>query len=1345
MSVKEITYDNNYVIKCGSLNVQSDLTVGGSLDLGSLNLQDLTITGSQNATSETTGALQVAGGMGVVQDLYVGGTLTCTDIVYKASEIVTNTEDSTSLTTGALQVAGGAAITKALNIGGALSIYNTTPATSYDTGSLIVGGGSSFASDAFFGGDVTVAGSIKYLGTLLTSTAESTSITTGCLVLGGGVGIAKKLNVGGYIEAPGLTLTEANASTSATTGDLVVAGGIGIGNNVHVVGNVVVNGYTDTKSLRITSSGNSTSVTTGALTLSGGLGVSQDVFIGGITNITTTTANQLTLGHDAANYVTFNVDSGGDLGIDASGNNVNFLNTDVITILNTAAASSTSSGVVQVKGGVGIGKNLRVGGQSSIISTTATQLTLGYNSSNTVGFNVTSGGDLSVDCSGNDFSFANTDLVGILATTQSTTTSQGSLVVGGGVGIGKNLNVGGILSTVSNYAGNLLKYATANTWYQIYEHTGQNYDGSGSTDIGIKITVDSRYTSQNLTSLVIYLYQTSNASHYGYITNPTASNTAIQPDIVVYKDNAASNTTVKIYVRWVTTASAGLFNCNFTGSPTMVRYATQIGTYVSRGTGTVPDNITVNDAVYLTNKTSTGVVPRGPITIDETNVVISVNYGANAGNALATGHGTNDCCSNGSIIVAVPTIGYNQIYYSYDGISWYLSPSTINAASVVGCTYNWNTGVFCANGYLYCYLSTDGINWTEYSSLLGNSNYAYNSPRRMIYDGQKFYGVNSAIASSTVFYSYDGITWSDCVCAAGFPIVLADIDCDIISHTYIAISSNNNMTEYVRSTDGINFTKINGLPADIWRGIGYGAGVWLVASGTNSLIYRSLDNGLTFSLVHTSTAPLILNQPYYYNPKGRHLEGGTWFVCSDASGDNLIYSLSNGDVGSWVNLAGGSFQIRAVLVHQGRFICGRGVVTPYYIDLHQEAFNVIGNTEISGSLNSGEMHSGSLLLDGNYTSTSPTNGSLQVFGGAGFNNNVNIGGILKVYVTTESTSATTGCIQVAGGLGVSKNLICGGAIGITSSTQSTSSTTGCIQVAGGVGIKRDLWVGGTIHGGIDGVISPVAPLTITGPVTYQFRLQYDVSTSSTFGVDSGGGLNIDCDSGLMTVTPRTKINSAADASSSSTGAVTVAGGIGCGGKSFFGNATESTSSITGAIILSGGMGVSKNLYIGGTTNISGITTILNSAVSSGTSTGALLIGGGVGIAGTTWCSGLNIVETTVTENFVGIASPTFVCHYFKMNNVVTCTFNFNGTLGAGITDNVVFAVGAPVGFRPITNLAYATSVIKIGGATHVRVNVVITTAGAISFYDLEGHTLEWSAGLYLLSPVLQWNLFDNHL
>lgn len=116
------------------------------------------------------------------------------------------------------------------------------------------------------------------------------------------------------------------------------------------------------------------------------------------------------------------------------------------------------------------------------------------------------------------------------------------------------------------------------------------------------------------------------------------------------------------------------------------------------------------------------------------------------------------------------------------------------------------------------------------------------------------------------------------------------------------------------------------------------------------------------------------------------------------------------------------------------------------------------------------------------------------------------------------------------------------------------------------------------------------------------------------------------------------------ATSTSTGALIVTGGVGIGGNSYLGgvinatNSTASTSTSTGAIIVSGGVGIQGNSYLGGIINIT------NSTASTASSTGALVVTGGIGIQGSSFF-GANLQVPDNNLYIAGKVIPTLATGY----------------------------------------------------------------------------------------------------
>lgn len=132
-----------------------------------------------------------------------------------------------------------------------------------------------------------------------------------------------------------------------------------------------------------------------------------------------------------------------------------------------------------------------------------------------------------------------------------------------------------------------------------------------------------------------------------------------------------------------------------------------------------------------------------------------------------------------------------------------------------------------------------------------------------------------------------------------------------------------------------------------------------------------------------------------------------------------------------------------------------------------------------------------LTLSGTYESTGTLNGTLVVYGGAGIDKNLNVGGDLQVTgdfsvdgQVNLSPAGSDVYIQPSvdgtvvifpSAYGSIDNMVIGGntpKIGyftdlvVESTAASISTGSGALTVAGGTGIAGDLWVGGTIYGNV---------------------------------------------------------------------------------------------------------------------------------------------------------------------------------------------------------------------------------------------------------------------------------------
>src|SRR5210317_1713678 len=100
------------------------------------------------------------------------------------------------------------------------------------------------------------------------------------------------------------------------------------------------------------------------------------------------------------------------------------------------------------------------------------------------------------------------------------------------------------------------------------------------------------------------------------------------------------------------------------------------------------------------------------------------------------------------------------------------------------------------------------------------------------------------------------------------------------------------------------------------------------------------------------------------------------------------------------------------------------------------------------------------------TSDSTTTGALRVAGGVSTQENLNVGGVAKVWDSTAVTGKTDGALVVVGGVGMSGDIhathanledVEADSVNVTDTTAATTKTSGALTVAGGVGISGALF------------------------------------------------------------------------------------------------------------------------------------------------------------------------------------------------------------------------------------------------------------------------------------------------
>lgn len=321
----------------------------GKFKTGSITLVDTT-----DAINSQTGALVVAGGVGIGEKLYVG------DLIYSGgSQVVTA---ATLGSFGVSQIIAGAAI-------------GVTPTS----------------------GTGTVTISNLGVRSITTGSGISISTSTGTVIIQS-IDTFQLVSQRGATSDQAISITNATASTSTDTGALKVVGGLGIGGNANIGGGITVrnastfaNGIDGT----ITTASNIVGGTAGALVYQSASGRTQFVGIGQAgyllqsdgtvptyvststlqvgyanravtaTNLSAGTAGQIV--YQSSIGQTAYAGGSGTLGyVLASGGTGAPVFQNTLTLAGTVVASSTLTGALQVRGGVGIGGDLYVGGTAYI-------------------------------------------------------------------------------------------------------------------------------------------------------------------------------------------------------------------------------------------------------------------------------------------------------------------------------------------------------------------------------------------------------------------------------------------------------------------------------------------------------------------------------------------------------------------------------------------------------------------------------------------------------------------------------------------------------------------------------------------------------------------------------------------------------------------------------------------------------------------------------------------------------------------------------------------------------------------------------------------------------------------
>ena len=1150
------------------------------------------ITDTTSSTSATTGALKVAGGISTEENLNVGGAT-----------------DASSKTTGALIVTGGVGISKNIHAlhanfedveADSVTITDTTTSSSETTGALKVAGGISTQENLNVGGVAKVI-----------SATDASSKTTGALIVSGGVGISKNIHALNAnfedVEADSVNITDTTPSNNQTTGALKVAGGLGVAGNVHcgnltLTGNLTVTGNTtvfNSNNLVVQDAiielgkGNLAGLDTGLVmnnpTTGGNKGnvamiydfSTSNLEIGHTLNSATdtvivmNTANTLpvningTLGvtgsTTSSSKTTGAVTIGGGLGVvgDIHATHVNFedVEADSVTITDNTTSTSATTGALKVVGGISTQENLNVGAVAKVISETDA-------SSKTTGALIVSGGvgiSKNIHALHANFEDVEADSVTITDTTTSTSETTGALKVTGGISTQENLNVGGVAKVIS---------AT---------------DASSKTT-GALIVTGGVGISKNIHALHANFEDVEADSVT--ITDTTTSTSVTTGALKVA---GGISTQEKLNVGGVTKIWDDTASTSKTSGAVQVVGGLGVGGAIFGNSGNFDGNITVaGDLIVSGNTTSQG---QNSLTVSDPTIEVGIGNinGADVGmimnNPLTGGHKGN--------VAIIYDFSASNLEIGHTLMSSADSAITMNTANALAVNINGSLGV---TGSTTSSSKTTGA--VTIGGGVGISGALFGAAATL--DGVVTLTDDTTSTSATTgaLKVTGGISTQENLNVGGTTdasskttgalIVTGGVG---ISKNIHALHANFEDTE----VDSLNVTDTTASSSTTTGAAKIAGGLGVAGNVHSSNIFAGYDLDLTSyagraaigfmgQTNHASFAHIDNNTTVNYAIK--QTEGGTTHL-NAKDGQHIRLNINNSEKARITS--GGNFFVDTdtLYVDAANDRVGINKASPAY------ALDVDGDINFTGTFR----EDGNPFISTPWTiETSPdalsyTAGNVGI-GAANPEANLHVTGNAFISSTTDATTTVTGALIVAGGMGIAKKIVGQHAsfedVTATSVTASAmvkgatisgtnvygtlaGANTAAVTTLTASGMVKGATISGTnVYGTLAGAnTAAVTTLTASGMVkgatisgTNVYGTLAGANTAAVTTLTASGMVKGATISGTNVYGTLAGSNAAAVTTLSASGVVTLT------------DTTESTSSTTGALKAAGGVGIAKDVYVG---------------------------------------------------------------------------------------------------------------------------------------------------------------------
>ena len=968
----------------------------------------------------------------------------------------------------------------------------------------------------------------------------------------------------------------------------------------------------------------------------------------------------------------------GSLSIDASTGN--------ILSASTSASTSTATGALVVKGGVGIGGDLYVGGTfsatnltlagasvstGSTIQSFGSQIGSGVTTLNfTTGTTVTTAGTVATISVNTATLMVGTAIV--TSTASSTSTTTGALTVAGGVGIAGSVYVGGVVTATNLFVGSSPVLTTAN-----FGNFGVSSLASG-TDITLSATTGS-VTINDVSTLQS-------------VTGRGATTT----------NQVTFNNGINVF-------GTGNFGININGN-----FTSTLGAMIVAGGQVI--GTTASTVLYALNyqhgvapiSTVTIVTYYGQLFLPSLNNTATYNtiYGSysrlDANTAATTGSAVSSwvgyiaagATKNGA---AQTTIGNHYGFQAAD-VTQYTATNVYGYASFVNTATGQTKWNIYASGSAPNYFAgqlsvgytglTDGFFAVSgaqsivqnQASIGGTNNYNGNS------GGLK---VSSLLVGTTATTYLNGI---DSVIAYN-PVAGSTVlgITGILSRT--GLNSTSTPATYQGNNSYININS-GATGGTIANGVGYDSFGPVFNGGTTG--FTNFSGFRAINVAGTTTASIITAIGFWGNQASTNIGvTNNWNLYMSGTAPNylnggLYIGQTTPTSGAVLSVNGGAY-VNGTLTATNLFVGSSPVLTTANFG----NFGVASLGGLTGTIAiSTGSGSGIAITTGSNTLSFTSTDTLQLVTNRGNTTN----NAIVITSTAASTSTTTGALQVAGGVGVGGNLYVGNSATVLSTLASTSSVqNNALYVAGGVGIATSLYVTGPA------VFSN--SVTFSGSATYVnstntiytdniIELHYP-STGTTWTVNDGKDIGFrfhyynggDQNAGLVLANDSKSLEWYASGTEDGTSTF-VGGTYGTfkTGAIVLANTTASVSTTTGALQVAGGVGVGGGLYVGGGMYVGGTVTATNITLN----TSSIALGYGAGSLSFT-TQGLGAVAIGAGAGGSGQGQYSVAVGYSAGTNNNIYAVSIGNLAGQTAQQNYAVAIGASAG-----NNQQSTGAIAIG-------------------------------------------------